>query len=254
MITLKTDAEVKKMREAGKVAARILKKLIEASVPGTSTLQLNTIAESEIKKSSMKAGFKTVENYQFAICTTPNEEVVHGLPTDYKLERGDVLSIDLGVMNEGLHTDVATSFEVKNKGDKGPINPENAHFLEEGKKTLEKAIKLVKDGRRVGDISSLISKEITKHGFSVVKELTGHGVGYTLHEDPLIPGFGRKGTGPILREGMTVAVEVIYNQGNGKVALLPDNWTIVSQDGSLAAVFEHTLLVTKNGPVVLTQE
>ena len=242
------------MRAAGKVAARILKKLVAASLPGTSTLQLNTIAESEIKKAGMKAGFKTVEDYKYAICVTPNNQVVHGLPTSYKLQRADLLSIDLGVMNEGLHTDVATSFEVKNKGDKGPVNLDNAHFLEEGKKTLEKAIKLVKDGRRVGDISSLISKEITGHGFSIVKELTGHGVGYTLHEDPLIPGFGRKGTGPVLREGMTVAVEVIYNQGNGKVALLPDNWTIVSQDGSLAAVFEHTMLVTKKGPVVLTQE
>ncbi len=254
MITLKTETEVKKMRAAGKVAAAILKKLAEASIPGTSTLQLNTIAENEIKKAGMKAGFKTVENYQFAICTTPNEEVVHGLPSSYKLKRGDIISIDLGVMNEGLHTDVATSFEVKSKDDKGPVSFANAHFLEDGKKTLEKAINLVKDGTRVGDISNLINREIKGHGFSIVKELTGHGVGYTLHEDPLIPGFGKKGTGPILREGMTIAVEVIYNRGNGKVALLPDNWTIVSQDGSLAAVFEHTMLVTKKGPVVLTQE
>ena len=240
------------MREAGQVAARILKKLKAESLPGTSTLELSNLAEKEIKKASMKPGFKTVEDYQFAICTTVNEEVVHGIPSDYRLQEGDLLSLDLGVMNEGLHTDVAISFEVRAK--KGQVSEKNKTFLETGERTLKMAVAMVKDGIRVGDISSLIQKEIEGQGYSIVKELTGHGVGYDLHEDPLIPGFGRKGTGPILEEGMTVAVEVIYTQGRPEIALLADGWTIVSQDKSLAAVFEDTVLVTKKGPVVLTQE
>lgn len=254
MITLKTDAEVKKMREAGVVAAKILKKLVAASVPGRSTLDLDKLAEAEVEKAGMKSGFKTVQDYAHTICVTPNNQVVHGLPSDYQLKKGDVISIDLGVMNDNLHTDVATSFAVKDSGEKGSLNEENARFLEIGEKTLERAIKIVKDGVRVGDISSLIQKRVEGEGFNIVKELTGHGVGYSLHEDPLIPGFGKKGTGAILREGMTIAVEVIYTKGSGKVGILEDGWTIVSQDGSLAAVFEHTMLVTKKGPVVLTQE
>lgn len=254
MITLKTKEEIKAMAQAGQVAAKILNQLRQASLPGISTLELNQIAEEEIAKAGMEAGFKQVENYQFAICTTPNEAVVHGLPTDYKLKAGDVLSIDLGVMYVGLHTDTAISFEVKEANKTGFVNKENDHFLKVGEKTLWAAISKAKDGVRVGDISAVIQEGVEKAGYSIVKELTGHGVGRELHEDPLIPGFGKKGTGPILKEGMTIAIEVIYTQGRPKIALLPDEWTIVSQDGSLAAVFEHTLLVTKRGPVVLTQE
>lgn len=254
MITLKTKKEIEIMTEAGKEAARILKKLREASLPGVTTGKLNEIAESEINLAKMEAGFKKVEDYRFAICTTPNSEVVHGLPSNYQLKRGDLLSIDLGVMYQGLHTDTAISFEIKNKGENEPVNKENDKFLKVGERTLYEAIDQVKDGARVGDISSVIQKGVESAGYSIVKELTGHGVGYELHEDPIIPGFGEKGTGTILKEGMTIAVEVIYTQGKPQIALLPDNWTIVSVDGSLAAVFEHTVLVTKSGPVVLTQE
>lgn len=253
MITLKTKEEAAVMAKAGKVAAKILKQLQAASVPGVSTEELNQLAEEEIKKAGMEAGFKTVENYQFAICTTPNEAVVHGLPNSYQLKEGDLLSIDLGVMSKGLHTDTAISFEVK-KGQSGLVNKENDRFLKVGEKTLWKAIAMVKDGVRVGDISAVIQEGVEKEGYSIVKELTGHGVGRELHEDPLIPGFGKKGTGPILKAGMTIAIEVIYTKGKAKIALLPDGWTIVTANGSLAAVFEQTMLVTKRGPVVLTAE
>jgi methionyl aminopeptidase len=252
MATLKTKDEIKAMTQAGKEASRILKILREASRPGVTTAELNDLAENEIAKVGMKPGFKTVRGYQYAICTTPNDQVVHGLPGDYVLGSGDLVSIDLGVMNEGLHTDTAISFEVRDSGE-DEINKENARFLEVGEKTLWAAIKLVKDGAKVGDISALIQDRIESAGYNIVKELTGHGVGYALHEDPLIPGFGKKGTGPTLKEGMTIAVEVIYTMGHPEVGLLPDEWTIVTQDGSLAAVFEHTLLVGKQGPVVLTQ-
>lgn len=254
MITLKSDAEIKKMREAGKVAARILKKIREKSIPGVSTLDLNKIAEDEIRVAKMDIGFRTVEDYQFAICTTPNEAVVHGLPSDYKIQVGDVLGIDLGVMNQGLHTDTAITYEVRPKGENKPISKENDLFLKTGSETLKKAIALVKDGVRVGDISAEIQKGVESAGYNVVKELTGHGVGYELHEDPFIPGFGKKGTGPILTEGMTVAIEVIYTKGKSKVGILEDGWTIVTADQSIAGVFEHTVQVTKSGPVVLTQE
>jgi methionyl aminopeptidase len=252
MITLKTDLEITKMREAGRIAARILNTLQEKSIPGVSTLELNNFAEEEILKAGMKAGFKTVEDYRFATCITVNEEVVHGLPSQYRVSKGDLVTIDLGVMNDDLHTDVATSFEVRGSDGK-PISKENNDFLNTGRETLLKAISLVKDGVRVGDISSLIQSEIENHGYSIVKDLTGHGVGYELHEDPLIPGFGKKGTGPALKNGMTVAIEVIYTMGGSAIYLREDGWTIVSEDKSLAAVFEHTILVTDRGPVVLTQ-
>lgn len=242
------------MREAGKLASSILTKIKKSSVPGTSTLELNKIAEEEIDKAKMKPGFKTVADYQFAICTTPNHEVVHGLPSDYLLKRGDILGIDLGVMNDGLHTDTAVTFEIKEKGEKGPINPKTDHFLKTGEETLKKAISIVKGGVKVGNVSSLIQKNVEGAGYHVVRELVGHGIGYQLHEDPLIPGIGRKGTGVTLAEGMTIAVEIIYTMGKAQVVMLPDGWTIITKDRQMAAVFEHTVLVTKSGPVVLTQE
>lgn len=234
------------MKISGKITALTLQKLLGEVRPGVACIDLDKIAKEQIIKQQGSPSFVTVDNYQWTICTNLNEQVVHGIPTSRKVKDGDILKIDIGAIYQGFHSDMAISIGI------GQISQSALRFLEVGKKTLQKAISCAKIGNTIGDISAAIQENIEGASYSPVKSLTGHGIGRRLHEDPMIPGFGQKATGPKIRQGMTLAIEVIYAQGSGEVYLEKDGWTISTRDGSLAGLFEQTIAVTKNGPIVLT--
>ncbi|MEK7580711.1 MAG: type I methionyl aminopeptidase [Patescibacteria group bacterium] len=244
--TVKTKKELELMKVSGKICAQALKKVLENVKPGVTCRQLDIIARQEIEKKGASPSFMTVDGYQHTICTTINEQVVHGIPTGRKLEDGDILGIDIGALYNGYHSDLAISVPV------GNVSKDKQEFLEAGKNTLKAALLAAKPGNHIGDISSVIQKGIEGAGYSIVKNLTGHGVGRQLHEEPMIPGFGKNGTGPKIQENMTLAIEVIYTQGSGEVGVEKDSWTISSTDGSLGGLFEQTVAIQKSGPIVLT--
>ncbi len=224
-----------------------MKKVLDNIKPGVSQLELEELAASQIQKSGAAPSFKTVPGYNWATCITVNDEVVHGIPKDYKLQEGDIVGIDLGVFWQGFHTDAAWTIQVGNKKD-----PRKEKFLQVGEKALNKAIGQAQVGNRVGNISASIQDTVEEAGFSVVRALVGHGVGRRLHEEPEVPGFITDNPSPTLKEGMTLAIEVIYAMGSPEVAKSDDNWTIVTRDGSLAGLFEATVAITESGPIVLT--
>lgn len=234
------------MKISGKITAQALKEVLKNVKPGVLMSDLDHVAKNFIEKLGAKSSFTTVDNYKWTTCITKNSEVVHGIPRAIPIESGDIVSIDIGVIYKSLHTDMAITVPV------GEVSPPVKKFLEIGRSTLEKAIEKTTIGNRIGDISQTVQANIEGSGYSVVKSLTGHGVGHELHEEPPIPGFGKKHTGPSVLKGMTLAIEVIYAQGSGEVTLGKDGWTISTVDGSLAGLFEQTVLVTKSGPIVLT--
>ena len=243
---IKTTKEVEKMKKAGQICAQALKKVVWEIKPKITCSYLDRIASAEIGKSGAIASFKTVDNYGWTICTTVNEQVVHGIPTDRELEDGDIIGIDIGVKFEGYHSDMATTVGI------GNISAETERFLQVGKKTLREAITTAKIDGYIGDISAAIQNGIEAAGYSIVTSLTGHGIGRELHEEPPIPGFGQKGQGPKILNNIVLAIEVIYARGSGEVKVENDNWTISTVDGSLGGLFEQTVVVTENGPIVLT--
>ena len=235
------------MRKAGRIAALALAEVESHIKIGVSTKDLDKIAQSVILKNKAESSFKKVKGYKHCICTTPNDWVVHGVPGNYKLKKGDVIGIDLVAFYKGYHSDLAHTYIV------GGEDRDKKKFLGVGEKALWRAISKAKIGNRIGDISSEIQNTVERAGYSVVKELVGHGVGKELHEDPLVPGIGKRGTGLEIKEGMVLAIEIIYNMGKPDVSLLSDNWTIISKDNSYSGLFERTVAVTRKGPVVLTQ-
>ncbi len=243
---VKTDAEIEIMKTAGMICAQALKEVLVNVKVGVNCRELDKIAHLEINNRSAQPSFMTVEDYKYTICTTINEQVVHGIPNERILKNGDILGIDIGALYKGYHSDLAISVPV------GKISKENKKFLKVGEETLNMAIKKAIIGGHIGDISSTIEDSIVGAGYSIVKSLTGHGVGRELHEDPMIPGFGKPKTGPIILENMVLAIEVIYTSGSGKVAIENDGWTISAVDGSLGGLFEKTVAISKNGPIVLT--
>ncbi len=245
MARLRNVYEAKLMREGGKIAALALKKALEASMEGVSGIEIDKIAAETIYKKGGDLSYKTVPGYKYATCITVNEQVVHGIPTESKLHKGDVVSIDLAVEYKGWHTDTAWTVLVGKNADK-------EKFLNTGEEALQLAIKQAVEGKRIGDISCAIQNKVEGEGYSVVRSLVGHGVGRSLHEDPEVPGYGKANTGMVLKSGMTLAIEVIYTQGLPDVALDKDGWTFVSADGSLAGLFEMTVLVGKEKTEVLT--
>ena len=247
MVYLKNSKEIEIMKQAGRIAAQALKEIEKHIKIGVGTRDLDQIAEKVFEGSGAEASFKRVEGYQYCICATPNDWVVHGLPGDYKLKNGDLIGIDLGAYYKGYHSDMAHTYIV------GDTEAEKKKFLKVGEKALWEAIREVKIGNHIGDVSNVIQTTVEGDGYSVIRELVGHGVGKELHEDPLVPGVGTKGAGPEIREGMVLAIEVIYSMGKPEVALLADGWTIATKDKSLSGLFEQTVAVTKKGPVVLTQ-
>lgn len=243
---IKSDEEVEIMKKSGIICSEALKEVLKNVKVGVACRTLDIIAQKEIEKRGGSSSFKTVEDYQYTICTTINEQVVHGIPTDRKLKSGDIIGIDIGALYQGFHSDLAISVPV------GQINKDQERFLNVGKQTLMRAIKQAKIGNRIGDIAATIQEGIEAEGYNIVKSLTGHGVGRQLHEEPMVPGFGKKGKGETLTENMTIAIEVIYTNGSGEVGLEKDNWTITSADGSLGGLFEQTVAIKKGGPIVLT--
>lgn len=245
MSKVRNAYELKLMREGGKIAGKALKRAMDAIKPGVSELEVDKIAEREIYKLGGDLSYKSVPGYKFATCITVNDQVVHGIPTERKFVEGDVVSVDLAVNYKGWHTDCAWS---KIVGE----DRENENFLQVGEEALRLGIGKALDGNRVGDVSAVIQEKVEGAGYHIVRSLVGHGVGRSLHEDPEIPGYGKKGTGPVLKTGMTLAIEVIYTKGTSEVVLDQDRWTYLSADGSLGAVFEMTIIVGKEEAEVVT--
>ncbi len=234
------------MREAGRIVAEVLANLKAKAAPGVTTAELNDEAERLIRKMNAIPSFKGYHGYPAAICTSVNEQVVHGIPDGRRLKEGDILSLDVGAIFKGYHGDAAITIPI------GAISPEAQRLLEVTEGALWAGIAKAKPGFRTGDISAAIQEWVESRGMSVVREYTGHGIGRQMHEDPQIPNFGRPGTGYALREGMTFALEPMVNLGTWKTKVLGDGWTVVTEDGQLSAHFEHTLAVTDGEPQVLT--
>ena len=246
MISIKSEREISLMRKAGNIVYKTHKYLEQYIKPGITTKELDKLAYDFITKEDATPSFLNYEGYPASICTSINEEVVHGIPSNRKLKEGDIIGIDIGACYQGYHGDSAWSYQV------GSVSREKAYLLEHTKKALFEGLKQVKPGNRIGDISNAIETYAKEHNLGVVRELVGHGVGNKLHEKPDVPNFGAPGTGPILKEGMTIAIEPMLNLGTREIYLLDDDWTIITQDGLPSAHFEHTIVVTKDGLEILT--
>lgn len=245
---IKTPAQISIMRESGRVLAVILERLLNAAVPGVKTIQLDDLAAQLVKEAGVAASFKGFEGYKYNIVTCLNEEVVHGMPSQRVLIDGDVLTIDFGVIKDHYHSDMARTKIVGTAND-----PKVLSFLNVGERALCAGIDQCVVGNRIGDIGHAIQQTVERGGYQVVRAFVGHGVGIDLHEEPQVPGFGSPRTGPLLREGMVLAVEVMYAMGSHQVKVLSDGWTAVTIDGSLSGMFENTVAITADGPLILTR-
>lgn len=247
---VRNSYECKLMRKSGQIASAALRKALLAIKVGVSELEVDKIAEEEIYKLGGKLSYRSVPGYKFATCITVNEQVVHGIPTERKFIEGDLVSIDLAVEYKGWHTDCAWSLLVQSA--KGKVQSEKEKFLRTGEEALWLGVQQAVEGNRVGDISNAIQTKVEENGYSVVRSLVGHGIGKKLHEEPQIPCFGRKEKGMVLRDGMTLAIEVIYTKGGYEVVLAEDGWTYFTQDKSWGGLFEMSVIVGKNQAEVLT--
>ncbi|HZJ18252.1 MAG TPA: type I methionyl aminopeptidase [Patescibacteria group bacterium] len=253
MINIKTAQDIEIMKKGGKILADVVNEVLENAKPGISELELEDLANNLINKKGAFPGFKRVEGYNFATCISTNDVIVHGIPGKYKLKEGDVFGVDCGVFLNGFFTDMSKTIRIRSINSK--LEKDNIDkFLETGQIALHKAIKQAKIGNRIGHISKTIQDIVEKNGYSVVRELIGHGIGKKLHEDPEVPGFlvGDINKTPLLKEGMTIAIEVIYNIGKKEIVYTDDGWTIKTKDKSISGLFEHTVLITKKEPVVIT--
>ncbi|MBI2074405.1 MAG: M24 family metallopeptidase [Candidatus Levybacteria bacterium] len=273
MINIKTKDQIEKMKIGGHILAEVLFEVMANIKPGVSELELDQLAEKLILEKGGEPGFKKVAGYKYTICVSTNNVVVHGIPTGYKFKEGDVVGVDCGVYYKGFHTDMAETLCVSTQNSKLPLRPprlgeagseaskvqssdEIDKFLKIGKKALEEGIKVAKVGNRVGNISKTIQDIVEGSGYSIVRSLVGHGVGKYLHEEPEVPGFliEPMSQTPKLIEGMTIAIEVIYNLGGKEVVYSNDDgWTISTADGSTSGLFERTVEITDNVPAVLTK-
>src|ERR1700722_744950 len=254
MIDYKTPEEIKIMQHGGHILAVVLNEVMDAAVPGITELELDALAEKRIRELGGEPGFMKVAGYHHTTCFSTNDVVVHGIPSAYKIQEGDVVGIDCGVFYKGFHTDMSESKIVRSS--KFKVKNEVNKFLEIGKQALNEAIKVAVIGNRIGHISQTIQQIVEKEaGYSVVRSLIGHGVGRELHEAPEVPGYliGNINRTPELKEGMTIAVEVIYNMGKPDVVLDRDHWTIRTMDGKLSGLYERTIAITKDGPLMITQ-
>lgn len=248
MISIKTPEEIKLMREAGSILASVLEELRTKVAPGVTTEELDLYAEESIIKKGGLPAFKGYQGFPKTLCTSINEEVVHSIPKNITLKDGDIISIDCGVIYKGYYSDAAITVKV------GEVKENIKKFIKIGEKSLMAGIREARPGNHIGDISNAIQTTIEKNGYSVVRDLVGHGVGKNLHEEPQIPNFGTKGKGPEIKPGMTFAIEIMTNMGGPDIITLQDGWTIVTRDNSLSMQAEHTVLITKNGNEILTQK
>jgi methionyl aminopeptidase len=247
VIILKSKREIEKMRAAGRVVAEALLELEASIVPGkTTTMDLDNLAEKIITGKGAIPSFKGYRGYPASLCASVNDEVVHGIPGPKRLEEGDIIGMDLGAILDGFQGDSAMTVAV------GKVSEEAERLLRVTRESLFAGIRAAKAGNRLSDIGHAIQAHVEKNGFSVVRDLVGHGIGRQMHEEPQIPNYGRPGRGPRLEEGMTLAIEPMVNTGRYAVESLPDHWTIVTADGGLSAHFEHTVAVTKDGADILT--
>lgn len=254
MINIKTEKDLKIMEKGGKILSEVMWEVLKNVKPGVSELELDKLAEKLILEKGGQPGFKKVDGYKHTICVSVNDVVVHGVPTDYKLKNNDIIGIDCGVFYQRFHTDMSETIRVKSP-ELSVQNDEVDKFLETGKKALEKGIKQAKIGNHIGDISKTIQDIVEGSQYSVVRSLVGHGVGHELHEEPEVPGYlvGRVEKTPKLMEGMVIAVEVIYNMGGFELIFAnKDGWTLKTKDDRLSGLFERTVAITKNGPLILT--
>jgi methionyl aminopeptidase len=246
LVTIKDQDEIKIMREGGLILGNILAEIKKIIKPGVSTGELDAYAEKLMQKYNVKPSFKGYHGYPFAICANVNEEVVHGLPGKRLLIEGDIITIDCGVLHKGLHTDAAITTGV------GTIDESKQKFIHTVEKALLKGIEKARPGVRIRAISETIQNIVEKNGYSVVRDLVGHGIGRDLHEDPQVPNFVDYDPGPILQPGMTIAIEPIITMGHYDVKVKRDGWTYITADGSLAAQSEHTIAITQKDAEILT--
>ena len=247
MVVLKTGRELSVMREACRISAGALKKAGEAVEPGITTGELDRIAEEYILSQGGEPNFKNYEGYPATACISVNNEVIHGIPSNKRrISEGDIVSIDLGAKFEGYHGDNAATFAC------GDVSDGAKRLIDVTRESLYEGIAAARAGGRIGDISHAVQSFVEKSGFSVVREFVGHGIGTHLHEAPEVPNFGNKGHGIRLLPGMTLAIEPMLNAGAYGVKVLPDGWTVLTKDGSLSAHFEHTVVITPDGPVIMT--
>ncbi|NOZ25619.1 MAG: type I methionyl aminopeptidase [Nitrospirae bacterium] len=248
MIIIKSRDEIKRMAKASEIVAEALQAVRGVIAPDVTTRELERIAEEVIRSRGGKPAFKGYRGYPSSICTSVNSEVVHGIPSaGVRLHEGDIVSVDLGVIYKGYIGDAAVTVPV------GRITAETERLLKVTEQALYAGIEKAVPGNRVSDISNAIQRFVESNGYSVVRAFVGHGVGRSLHEEPQIPNFGPPGRGPVLKEGMTLAIEPMVNEGSYRVTILADGWTAKTADGKLSAHFEHTVLVTKNHPRILTK-
>lgn len=247
MIILKSPREIERMRVSCRMVAEILQVLKEQVQPGISTLDLEALASAEARKRKAKAAFKGYGNYPSALCCSPNNQVVHGIPTSQPLKVGDIISLDFGILYDDFYGDAAITLPV------GEIDRSLLNLLDVTEKSLYLGIEKAKVGNRLFDVSHSIQQYVENHGFSVVRDFVGHGIGRSLHEEPQIPNFGSPGKGVKLKPGMVLAIEPMINQKSHEVQVLEDGWTVVTRDGGMSAHFEHTVAVTENGPDILTR-
>jgi len=247
MIILKSRSEIEKMRKSNAIVAAILEELRKKIRPGVKTIELDRLSEELALKKGARPAFKGYRGYPYSLCTSVNSEVVHGMPSERELKEGDIVSLDFGILNDGYYGDAAVTVPV------GEITPAARKLLKVTEEALYRGIAEVRAGNRIGDISAAIQGHVEASGYSVVRDLVGHGIGKSLHEDPQVPNYGTSGRGVELKPGMAFAIEPMVNEGTYRVDILRDGWTVVTADGKLSAHFEHSVAITENGPVILSR-
>ncbi len=247
MIDLKTPQEIEKLRTSNLIVAEILSRLKEKAKPGVTTIELEHLAEKLLVKKGAVSAFKNYQGYPNCLCTSINEEVIHGIPSKRVLQEGDILSLDFGVLYQGYYGDAAVSVAI------GSVSKKAQRLMDTTEEALYQAIDKARVGNRLSDISAAVESHVAKRGFSVVRDFVGHGIGRKLHEEPQIPNFGPPGTGLRLKVGMVLAIEPMINAGKSDVTILADGWCAVTKDRSLSAHFEHSVAITDNGPFILSK-
>jgi methionyl aminopeptidase len=246
VIVCRSQSEIEKLRRVNQLVARILAELRRTVAPGVTTHDIDALAERRVREAGAEPAFKGYHGYPATVCASVNEQVVHGIPSSRALVAGDILSIDMGAKLDGFYGDCAVTVPV------GSISPEAASLLKVTEEALFRGIAVVKPGARVSDIGAAVQRHVEAHGYSVVREFVGHGIGTELHEEPQVANYGPGGSGPRLSEGMVLAIEPMVNAGKAAVKVLSDGWTAVTVDRSLSAHFEHTVVVTREGTEILT--
>jgi methionyl aminopeptidase len=246
VIVCKSPGEIERMRTANALVADVLAELAAIVAPGVTTRELDSVAERLVRERGAEPAFKGYRGYPATLCASVNEQVVHGIPSGRQLVDGDIVSLDMGVKLNGFYGDSAVTVAV------GRIGDDTQRLLRVTQEALDRGIQQVRIGGRISDIGHAVQEHVERNGFSVVREFVGHGIGAALHEEPQIANYGEPGRGPRMAEGMVLAIEPMVNMGRPAVKVLADGWTAVTRDGSLSAHFEHTVAVTKQGPLVLT--